>query len=515
MAEVGAKKWIITITVIIASLLELIDVTIVNVSLPQIMGNLGASIDDVGWIVTSYAVANVIILPMSGWLGQYFGRKKYYLASIILFVTASFFCGHAHSLTELVIFRIIQGLAGGGLLSPSQAILVETWPREEMGMATALFGLGAVFGPTVGPTIGGFITDHFSWPWIFYVNIPVGALATFLAITFLKPDGKTNKEAGIDWWGILFLVITVGSIQVVLERGDREDWFHSTYIALLAVTGAIFLAAFIIREITVDNPVVNFKIMRHRSFSIGMFTSFMLGFAMYVSVFVFPIFCQNLLGFSALQTGELLFPGGIATICMMPFVGTMLKKGFPAQILSTVGMLFFFIFSYLMANSNLLSGTGNFFWPLIVRGVGMSLLFVPLTTLAIQDLHGKEMGQGTGLNNMMRQLGGSFGVAISTVILNSRIAYHHSILSEYINPFNSSYNDRLAMFVHNFVSKGYSQLDAQRMALTAISGQVTKQSLLLSYNDVYLFVGTFMLFCIPLLYLQKFKKNVALPADAH
>jgi DHA2 family multidrug resistance protein len=515
MAEVGAKKWIITITVIIASLLELIDVTIVNVSLPQIMGNLGASIDDVGWIVTSYAVANVIILPMSGWLGQYFGRKKYYLASIILFVTASFFCGHAHSLTELVIFRIIQGLAGGGLLSPSQAILLETWPREEMGMATALFGLGAVFGPTVGPTIGGFITDHFSWPWIFYVNIPVGALATFLAITFLKPDGKTNKEAGIDWWGILFLVITVGSIQVVLERGDREDWFHSTYIALLAVTGVLFLAGFIIREILVENPVVNFKIMRHRSFSIGMFTSFMLGFAMYVSVFVFPIFCQNLLGFSALQTGELLFPGGIATICMMPFVGTMLKKGFPAQILSTVGMMLFFVFSYLMANSNLLSGTGNFFWPLIIRGIGMSLLFVPLTTLAVQDLHGKEMGQGTGLNNMMRQLGGSFGVAISTVILNNRIAYHHSILSEYINPYNSMYTDRLSMFVHSFIAKGYSQIEAQKMALTAISGQVTKQGLLLSYNDVYLFVGVFMLCTIPLLYLQKFKKNVTLPADAH
>ena len=255
--------------------------------------------------------------------------------------------------------------------------------------------------------------------------------------------------------------------------------------------------------------------MRHRSFTIGMFTSFMLGFAMYVSVFVFPIFCQNLLGFSALQTGELLFPGGIATICMMPFVGTALKRGFPAQLLSTVGMMLFFLFSYLMANSNLLSGTENFFWPLIVRGVGMSLLFVPLTTLAVQDLHGKEMGQGTGLNNMMRQLGGSFGVAISTVILNNRIAFHQNVLSGYANQYNGPFNDRLNMMVHSFVSKGYSLLDAQHMALKAIGGQVTKQALLLSYNDVYLFVGGFMLCCIPLLYLQKFKKNVVLPADTH
>jgi DHA2 family multidrug resistance protein len=515
MAEVGAKKWIITITVIIASLLELIDVTIVNVSLPQIMGNLGASLDDIGWIVTSYAVANVIILPMSGWLGQQFGRKNYYLTSIILFVMASFFCGHAHSLNELVIFRIIQGLAGGGLLSPSQAILLETWPREEMGMATALFGLGAVFGPTVGPTIGGFITDHFSWPWIFYVNLPVGAIATFLAVTFIKPDTKPVRGAGIDWLGILFLVITVGSTQVVLERGDREDWFHSTYITLLAATGVIFLFAFIIRELYVENPVVNFKIMRHRSFSIGMFTSFMLGFAMYVSVFVFPIFCQSLLGFSALQTGELLFPGGIATICMMPFVGTLLKKGFPAQILSTGGMILFFVFSYLMANSNLQSGTGNFFWPLIVRGIGMSLLFVPLTTLAVQDLHGKELGQGTGLNNMMRQLGGSFGVAISTVILNNRIALHRNVLTEYANSYNPQYTDRFNMLLHNFMAQGYDANTSNHMALAAVNGQITRQVLLLSYNDVYLFVGAFMLCCIPFLYLQKFKKNVALPADAH
>lgn len=515
MAETGARKWIITITVIIASLLELIDVTIVNVSLPQIMGNLGASIDDIGWVVTSYAVANVIVLPMSGWLGQHFGRKRYYIASILLFVTASFFCGHAHSLTELVIFRIIQGMAGGGLLSPSQAILIETWPREEIGMATALFGLGAVFGPTVGPTIGGFITDHFSWPWIFYVNLPVGALATFLAITFIKPDEKKQEHAGIDWWGIIFLVLTIGCTQVVLERGDRLDWFHSHFILALTVLGVFSLAAFILREMSVENPVVNFKIMRHSSFTIGMFTSFMLGFAMYVSVFVFPIFCQNLLGFSALQTGELLFPGGIATICMMPFVGTALKRGIPAQILSTVGMTLFFVFSYMMANSNLLSGTNDFFWPLIVRGIGMSLLFVPLTTLAVQDLHGKELGQGTGLNNMMRQLGGSFGVAISTVMLNARIAMHRSVLTGYINPYNPQFNDRYNMLTHGFIGKGYGPQEAQHMAMAAINGQTMKQVALLSYNDIYLFVGVFMLCSIPLLYLQKFKKPAALPVDAH
>jgi DHA2 family multidrug resistance protein len=382
-------------------------------------------------------------------------------------------------------------------------------------MAMALFGLGAVAGPTVGPTIGGFITDHFSWPWIFYVNIPVGAFAVFMATTFIRETPKSSKGEKIDWWGIIFLALAVGSLQVVLEKGESEDWFHTTYIVFLAATAFVFLISFIWREWNIKYPVVNFSIMRHRSFSIGMFTSFMLGFAMYVSVFVFPVFCQNILGFSALQTGELLFPGGLATICMMPFVGMMLKRGVPAQIMSTAGMIGFFIFSYMMASSNVFSGTENFFWPLIVRGIGMSLLFVPLTTLAMQDLKGKELGQGTGLNNMMRQLGGSFGIAISTVFLNSRIAQHRNMLIEHINNFNDAFTQKYNLIYNGFLVKGFSIDQAKSMALKAIDGSMMKQTLLLSYNDVYLFVGTFLLFCIPMLYLQKFKKNTTVPTPGH
>ena len=239
MAETGFKKWIITITVITASLLELIDTTIVNVALPQIQGNLGATLENVAWVVTGYAVANVIILPMSGWLGSFFGRKSYFIGSIILFTITSFLCGNAHSLNELVIFRIIQGVAGGGLISTSQAILVETWPREQIGTATALFGLGAVVGPTVGPTIGGYITDHYTWQWIFYVNIPVGAVAAFCAYTFINKTPKEAKGKPIDWWGILLLAIAVGSLQVILEKGESEDWFAKTYILVLTITAIL------------------------------------------------------------------------------------------------------------------------------------------------------------------------------------------------------------------------------------------------------------------------------------
>ncbi|RYD88292.1 MAG: DHA2 family efflux MFS transporter permease subunit, partial [Sphingobacteriales bacterium] len=259
MAEQGFKKWIITITVIMASLLELIDTTIVNVSLPDIMGNLGATLEDAAWLVTGYAVANVIILPMSGWLGDTFGRKNYFMASIIVFTVASFLCGNATGLGELIAFRILQGLAGGGLISTAQAILIETWPREEIGTATALFGLGAVVGPTVGPTIGGYITDHASWSWIFYVNIPVGILAFLLTYTYVR---ETPKHAGrpVDWWGILLLAIAVGSLQTILEKGESEDWFATPYIVVLTITSVLGIVLFIWRELSTDHPIVNFSI---------------------------------------------------------------------------------------------------------------------------------------------------------------------------------------------------------------------------------------------------------------
>ena len=514
MAEQGFRKWIITITVIMASLLELIDTTIVNVSLPQIQGNLGATLEDVAWVTTGYAVANVIILPMSGWLGSFFGRKNYYMGSILLFTIASFLCGNAHSLDELVLFRIIQGVAGGGLISTSQAILIETWPREQIGTATALFGLGAVVGPTVGPTIGGWITDNFSWPWIFYVNIPVGALALFLTYTFVRTTPRDGKGKPIDWWGIGLLAVAVGSLQTILEKGESEDWFSKTYILILTISAVLGLLLFIWRELSTDHPIVNFAIMRHRSFAVGMFTSFVLGFGLYGSVFVFPIFCQSLLGFSAEQTGIILFPGGLCSILMMPFIGKALNKGIPAQFMAAIGMFLFFVFTTMLSKSTLNSGTGDFFWPLVIRGVGMALLFVPLTTLAIADLKGVEIGQGTGLNNMMRQLGGAFGIATLTTIIHVRQGVHRNNLLSNINPYNNAFIQRFNMLVQNFESKGKSLSDATHMAYLAIEGAVIKQSLLLTYADAYWISGLVMLFSIPLLFLQPFRKMKA-ATDAH
>jgi DHA2 family multidrug resistance protein len=515
MAEHGFRRWIITFTVITAALLELIDTTIVNVALPNIMGNLGATLEDANWIVTGYAVANVIILPMSGWLGDRFGRKNYFLASILIFTIASFLCGNATSLDELIAFRLLQGLAGGGLISTGQAILLETWPPSEVGMATALFGLGAVVGPTVGPTLGGIITDNLSWQWIFYVNIPVGCIAAFCVSTFVKESPKYGKGKRVDWWGILFLALGVGALQVVLEKGEDKDWFQTWWITALTFTTIISAICFIWRETKIDFPIVNFKILRHRSFSIGIFTSFALGVALYGSTFIFPVFCQNILGFTAKQTGLILLPGGCATILCMPFVGNMLKKGIPAQFLSAGGFILFFIFCWMLYGSSLDSGTGNFWWPLIIRGIGMAILFVPLTTLAIADLRGPEIGQGTGLNNMMRQLGGSFGIAIMTTIIHIKSGINRNIILENINQYNPAYNDRVNTTVQNFVARGFSLEQARQMANQAMEGIVTKQTMLTTYNGMYLLIGFFTLICIPLIFFQPFKKAVAMPVDAH
>lgn len=516
MAETGFRKWIITFTVITASLLELIDTTIVNVSLPDIMGNLGATLDGVGWVVTGYAVANVIVLPMSGWLGQRFGQKNYFLFSIIAFTCFSFFCGNATSLNELIFFRILQGFAGGGLLSTAQAILLEAWPPEEIGLATALFGLGAVVGPTVGPTIGGYINDHFDWRWIFYVNIPVGALASFCVYTFIRKTPKSGKGMPVDWWGIGLLAVAVGCLQTLLEKGEREDWFNSVFIICLIFISVVAAILFIWRELNTEHPIVNFKILKHRSFTIGMFTSFVLGLGLYGSVFVFPILCQNILGFTAEQTGLILLPGGVATILMMPGVGVALKKGIPPQILSCVGFIIFFMFCMMMVwNTTSVSGTSDFFWPLIIRGLGMALLFVPITTMAVQDLRGKEIGQGTGLNNMARQLGGSFGIALITTFLDRRMFFHRNRLIEDINPYNPSFTERFQGFVHGFMAKGYDSSQAQQMAHKAMDGAVMQQTALLSYADVFWMVGIFFLFVIPLLFLQKMTKSNGLPVGTH
>ena len=517
MAETGFRKWIIVVTVILASLLEIIDSTVVNVSLTQIMGNLGGTLEDAAWLITAYGVANVIILPMTGWLSAKFGRKNYFAFSIILFTVASFLCGNSHNIWELAIFRFVQGIGGGALLSTSQSILFETFAPEDRGMATAIFGLGVIIGPTVGPTLGGYITDHFSWPWIFYINLPLGAIAAVLTFIYIKESTHNQRKVDVvDWLGIALLIVGIGSLQIVLERGESEDWFETTYIIVLAVVSLISIVAFIWRELVIDHPIVDLRILSSsRSLAVGMFFTFILGFGLYSSVFVLPIFCQNLLGFTAQQTGWLLFPAGLATAFMMPIIGTIIRKGFPPQVLAGIGFGAFFLFTSWLSKSTLASGENDFFWPLMLRAVGMACLFVPLTNLAFSGVGKKDMPQATGLNNMMRQLGGSFGIAIMTTFIAQRTAYHRMNLITHITDSSVETMNRLNASVANFLSKGYSLQDAQAIGYKSLEGAVIKQSLLMSYMDSFFIVGLFFLICIPLLTLSRRAKNAPVVMDAH
>ncbi|MCB0219845.1 MAG: DHA2 family efflux MFS transporter permease subunit, partial [Chrysiogenetes bacterium] len=329
MAEVGARKWIITVTVILASVIEIIDTSIVNVALPHMMGNLSATLDEVAWVITSYVVANVIVVPMTGWLSMRFGRRNYFVGSILLFTAASFFCGQATSIWELVAFRLIQGVGGGALLSTSQSILVETFPPEELGFANGLFGLGVVMGPTVGPTLGGWITDSFSWRWIFYINLPIGLLAAFCAYTFIRDHEDAKRPPSTDWLGIVLLIVGIGALQIFLERGEAEAWFETTYITVLCGVSVLGILGFIWRELATEHPIVNLRVLKDGSLALGTVCNFILGFGLYASVFILPVFAQNLLGFTATQTGLIMLRGALATMIMMPLVGKILQRGAP------------------------------------------------------------------------------------------------------------------------------------------------------------------------------------------
>ena len=507
MAETGLRKWIITVTVVLATVIELIDTSIVNVALPQMMGNLSATLDEVAWVVTSYVVANVIVVPMTGFLSGIFGRRNYFAGSIVLFTVASFFCGHATNIWELVAFRFIQGIGGGALLSTSQAILVETFPPEELGLANGLFGLGVVVGPTLGPTLGGWITDNYSWPWIFYVNLPIGIVATLLTMSFIRESRDRREVGAIDFAGIALLIVGIGSLQIVLERGERDDWFAAPYITVLTILSAAGVAGFIWRELAAEHPVVDLRVFKDRSLAVGTLFTFILGFGLYSSVFIFPVFAQNLLGFTAMQTGLILLPGGMATAFMMPIVGKLLQRRVPAQLMNALGFICFFFFTYLLSKSTLDSGRQDFFWPLILRGLGLGLLFVPLTTMALSGLRGKDIPQGAGMTNMMRQLGGSFGVALIATYIQKRSWSHRQTLLEHVTIYDPTLRDRLHAIVSGLMAKGSTLVEAQQQAYGAIEGMVARQTFLLTYMDAFRIVGVFFLCCIPLLLLFKRRRG--------
>lgn len=510
LVEYGSRRVIITVTAIICALLEIVDTTIVNVALNDMKGNLGATTSEVGWVITAYAIGNVIIVPMTSWLSQQFGRRNYFAASIILFTICSFLCGNSSTIAELVIFRFLQGVGGGALLVTSQTIITESYPREKRGMAQAIYGMGVIVGPTLGPPLGGFITDNYSWPYIFYINIPLGVIATLLTLQFVRSPRYSVKSAvkDIDWGGIALLALFVGSLQYILEKGHDDDWFADKtiiFLTIVAVFGAFF---FIWREMTFRNPVVNLRALKNGNLRVGTILSFIMGFGLYGSTFIIPLYTQATLGWTATQSGMLMVPAALTTAFLMPVIGRLLQAGAKQQILAAMGMLMFFFFcfwGYKILTPN--TGKDAFFWMLIFRGIAMAFLFIPVTTLSLSTLKGKEIGDGAAFTGMMRQLGGSFGIALITTFMSQQLMEHRSVLVSKLDVNSAMVQQRVAGLQQSFIAKGDASNNALQKAYTVIDYSVTKQAMVLSYMDVFLYIGLIFLICVPFVLMIKNKKH--------
>ena len=506
LVEYGPRRIIITITAILCALLEIVDSTIVNVALNDMKGNLGATLNEVGWVITAYAIGNVIVVPMTSWLSQQFGRRNYFAASIVIFTLCSFLCGQAHDIWTLVLFRFMQGLGGGALLVTSQTIITESYPPEKRGTAQAIYGLGVIIGPTLGPPLGGYIVEHFSWPYIFYINIPIGVIATMLTLQYVRSPKYGEKKAAneIDFLGIILLAVTVGSLQYVLERGQEDDWFASNTIITLTITFVLGLYFFIWRELTYKNPIVALRVLKNGNLRVGTILSFLLGFGLYGSTFIIPLYTQSTLGWTAQQAGALMIPAALTTAFMMPIIGQLLQKGVKQQYLVALGMLIFFGYSF-WGYKILTPDTGKdaFFWMLILRGLGMGMLFIPITTLSLSTLKGQEIGQGASFTGMMRQLGGSFGIALITTFMARQNMVHRNDLVSRLDANSAFVQQRVQGMTQNYMAHGINKTQALSSSYQSLDYMINKQAQVLSYMDVFLYLGFMFLICIPFVLLVK------------
>jgi DHA2 family multidrug resistance protein len=496
-------KWHIATGVILAAVMELIDSSIVNVAFSRMASNLGATIDEITWVAVGYILAAVIVLPMTGWLGARFGRKRYFLTSVALFTIASIFCGLATSLGSLVAWRIVQGLGGGALISTSQAILFESFPAAEKATASALFGIGMMVGPALGPTLGGIIVERYTWPWIFLVNIPFGIVAFVVVWNYYRPDPPTNHAVGrVDAVGFALLAIGIGALQFVLERGEHYDWFESRIIVLLAITAAVALLTMVWWELRVALPVLNLRVLRNSSLTSATAQAAAIGMALYGSVFALPLYLQTILGYDAETTGWLIFPSAVVSAVAM-LVAARLLRVFHPRVLVGAGTLILALSMFMHGTLTTQSGSGNIYLPVMLRGLGFGLIFVPVTTAAFVGLPAREMAHGTALFNLMRQLGGSIGIAIVATQLTTGTARHRATIVEHVTLADPITADRLTQMNHFFRAAGSDSLTASRRALAALDGQVERQASMLAYRDAFRLLGIVVLFSLPLVLLLR------------
>jgi len=491
----------------LATFMEVLDTSVANVSLPHIAGSLSASTDESTWVLTSYLVSNAIILPMGGWFSMLFGRKRFYMICVALFTVSSFLCGLAPTLGLLIVCRVMQGIGGGALQPISQAILVESFPREKQGMAMAVYGMGVVVAPVVGPTLGGWITDNYSWRWIFLINIPVGILSLLLT-SLLIADPPYLLRRGfkdglkIDYVGFSLLALGLGSLEVVLDEGQREDWFSSHFIVTFALIMAVCLIAVVFWELRQKQPVIDFRILKERNYMLATVSMLLLGFVLYGSTTLLPLFLQTLLGYTALLSGLVLSPGGIAICMLMPLVGFLVHR-YEARWLVVLGVLISASGLLAMSRFTLEIDYRTAVWGRIVQSLGLAFLFVPISTVAFTLIPKERINYATGLFNLARNIGGSSGIATVTTLLARRAQYHQAVLVSHLTPYDPAYRDTVAKVASVLVAHGSGPPDAAQGAAGVVYGTLLKQSSMLAFADAFWVMAVLFIAIIPLMFLLK------------
>jgi DHA2 family multidrug resistance protein len=516
-ARPATNKWLVTISVTFGTLMGAIDASIVNVALPHMRGAVGATLQEITWVSTGFAIATVIVMPLTAFLGRLFGQKRVYMASLLLFVASSALCGMAWSLPSLVLFRVLQGFGAGALQPTEQAILRQTFPPEEQGLAMALFAMAVMIGPAVGPTLGGWIVDNVHWSWIFFINLPVGALGLFMVGSFVhEPDdiraanaaAAARQRKNMDWLGIALLAVGLAALQFFLEEGQQKDWFQSSLIVGCAAVAVAALALFVWRELAAPVPAVNLRLFKDPLFASGTLIGAVMFAILLASMFLLPVFMQELLGFTAMQSGLALMPRTLVMMAVTPIVGRIYGKVSP-RLLVAAGITCVALGAFDVSQVTLQSTARGIVDAILIQGVGFSLLFVPLTTAALSQIPRTKLADATGLNSLLRQVGASMGLALFATILSRHAVQAKAAIAAHVTLERPEVQARLGALVAGFQARGFGAVEAREAAVRVLDGTVTRQAMVLSFQHVLALTGVLFLCVLPLLIFLKVKKGPA------
>ena len=497
-------RWLIAFAVMVSAVMELVDTSAVNVSLPYIAGNLSSSIDEATWVLTSYLVANAIVLPLAGWLANYFGRRRLLIMSVIGFTAASILCGLAPTLSALVVFRVLQGLAGGSLQPTTRAIMLEAFPREERGHAMALWGVGIVIAPIVAPMLGGWLTTDYSWRWVFFINLPVSIIGLILVARYVfDPPYIRRPTSKIDYWGMGLLAIGIAALQVVFDKGQEDDWFGSHFIIAMAIIAVVGLVAFTLWELHAKNAIVHFKLFRYRTFAAGTALSLALFFSLYGSIVLLPLFMQELLNFPAVTAGLWNSPRGIATMAMMPIAGFLIGRRWDMRTLLSGGLIVSGIGAYMFSYLNMSAGPWDFFWPQMVMGAGLSFMFVPLATITVDPIPQEEMGYATSLIALARNLGAGIGISAFTAFIARRQQFHQARLAASVAAGHNFPRNAISGLQAYLAQHGANSMTAQHEALGLIYHNLLQRAATLSYLDGFRVMAVLLVLAVPFVWIMK------------